>query len=474
MATIERHEFKIPIATEQDLRDYVWLAFGVVIPDVKVCPNHTTPWRAFADAYFTKHTVDIWKASRGFGGKSFLLSVLGMVEATTLKADVNILGGSGAQSSNVLKHMTRLWNFEDAPRDLLTGDVKQEMRFLWGNTVQALMASQTSVRGPHPQRLRIDEADECDIRIIDAALGQPMGKEGITAHTVLSSTHQNADGTMTELLKRAAQNNWGVYEWCWRETSAQPTGWLSDSEVERKRTEVTSAMWAVEYDLQEPSPESRAIYPSAIDKMFDLSLGEFEGTAREYIEIEPPWCTCNKCGYGQPIADGDECPNCKTEMTHARYATGADWARKQDWTVIITLRIDCNPIKLVTFERTGRLPYPVMVPRLDYVNKRYEAKSANDGTGLGDVVNGYLTTSSEAVLMIGRERHDLLSNCISAIERGEIKSPDINYLKRELKYASVDDVYGSGHLPDSLSALALAYKAAGVGYASGADLIAFL
>lgn len=380
-----------------------------------------------------------------------------------MKADVSLLGGSGAQSKNILEHMGRLWNYQDAPRHLLAGEVQQEMRFSWGNMVRSLMASQTSVRGPHNPRLRIDEVDECDIRIVDAALGQPMSRPDIPAQTVLSSTHQNADGTMTELLRRAGTQGWKLHEWCWRETSAPPTGWLSQEEIDRKRTEVSAAMWSVEYDLQEPSPESRAIMPEAVEKMFDSSLGILDGAVRQYIEIEPPWCVCKTCGYGQAISEGLICPNCHTDMERARYATGGDWARKHDWTILITMRIDCNPIKIVTFERTGRLPWPQMVERLDFINHRYNARSANDGTGLGDVVNGYLKTQSEAVMMVGRDRQDMLSNCISAIERGEFIAPDIRFFKNELKYASVDDVYGSGHLPDSLAALSLAYHAAGVG-----------
>jgi hypothetical protein len=457
------HDFHLPIMAEQDLKDFIKLAFGVVIPDVQVCQEHTTPWRAFCDAYFARYPVVIWKASRGFGGKSFLLSLLASTEAATLKTGVSLLGGSGAQSENILEHMGKLWNYKNAPRDLLIGDVQREMRFSWGNLVRALMASQTSVRGPHEPRLRIDEVDECSIKIVDAALGQPMSKDGVPAQTVLSSTHQHADGTMTELLKRAAENEWPIYQWCWKETSALPTGWLSQEEIARKRTEVSSEMWKTEYDLQEPSPESRAIVPEAIDSMFDQMLGYAEGKVREYLEFEPPWCYCKQCGFGQAQSDGNTCPNCNTKMTSAVYATGADWARKQDWTIIITLRTDVNPIRVVTFERTGRMPWPQMVERLDYINNRYHARSANDGTGLGDVVNGYLSTSSEAFIMTGRPRQDLLSNCISAIERKEIKSPLINFFHGQLKYASVDDVYGNGHLPDSLSALSLAYRAAGVG-----------
>jgi len=437
------YDFELPIKSEEHLQDFINLAFGVKLPDVQVCPNHSTPWQAFCDAYFARYPVIVIKASRGFGGKSFMLALLSLVEALTLKADVSLLGGSGAQSKIILEHMAKFWNYKNAPRNLLVSDIQQEMRFAWGNKVRALMASQTSVRGPHNPRLRCDEIDEMDIRILDAALGQPMSTDAVPAQTILSSTHQNADGTMTEILRRAAVNGYKVHEWCWREASAQPNGWLTQEEIERKRSEVSATMWAVEYDLQEPSPESRAIMPEKVEMMFRPELGVYEGKAREYIEIEAP-------------------------IPGAAYVTGADWARKQDWTIIITMRTDIRPMKIVTYERMGRLPWPVMIERLDYVNERYKVQtSAHDGTGLGDVVNDYLKTQSVPVIMSGRTRQDMLSECISAIENEVIISPDISYFKNELKYASVDDVYGSGHLPDSLSALALAYRNVGYSHMGG-------
>ena len=428
--------FNLPLQSEDDLRSFVRKAWGVTIPDVQICPKHTTPWRAFCDAYFARSPVTVWKASRGFGGKSYLLALLGLTEAVTLKAGVNILGGSGEQSENVHSYCQAFWDYETAPRALLASDPsKRQTKLSWGNTIRALTASQRSVRGPHPQRLRLDEIDEMDLKIFDAAMGQTMeAGTGIAAQTVASSTHQYADGTMTEVLKRAKEKSWPTYEWCYLETSAQPTGWLQQSEIERKRQEVTAAMWNTEYDLQEPSPESRAIQPAAVEAMFKRDLGFWRGGNQEYIEIEPPR------GGGQ-------------------YATGADWARKTDWTIIPTIRFDVTPARVVAFERCGQLPWPVMVKRFDDRLARYPGGGAHDGTGLGDVVDGYLTQYALSVVMVGRARSDLLSNYISAVERGEIESPMIEFMHGEHRYASVDDVYGSGHLPDSIAAMALAYQA---------------
>jgi len=451
------HRFHLPITDEDSLREFVRVAWGVEIPDVQVCPNHSTPWRAFADAYFARNRVTVWKASRGFGGKSFLLALLGLTEAVTLKADVNILGGSGEQSENVHKYARQFWNYKGAPSNLLASDpLKRETRLAWGNVIKALLASPRSVRGPHPQRLRLDEVDEMELSIFDAAMGQTMGKDGIPAQTVVSSTHQHADGTMTEALKRAAEKGWKVHEWCYKETEA---GWLDAAEVEGKRQDVTVAMWDVEYDLQEPSPESRAIQPKSVEAMFKKSLGEFIGRSGEYIEAEPPLMRCLECEIVAEI--GDRCPECDGEkLQPVSYSTGADWAKKQDWTVIVTLNADVQPARVVTFERMGRLPWPVMVGKFDKRLERYSGSGTHDGTGVGDVVGDHLNAAATGFVMTGgvrRARWDLLTNYIAAIENSEVEAPMIEFMYNEHKYASVDDVYGSGHLPDSIAAMALAW-----------------
>lgn len=430
------HDFKLPILTEETLREFVRLAWGVHIPNVQVCPEHSTPWRAFADAYFARSPVNVWFASRGFGGKSFLLSVLANTEAVTLGIGVNVLGGSGAQSKRVMEHMGNLWNYDDAPRGLLKADAATIARLTNGAVVEALMASQASVRGSHPARLRLDEIDEMDIAILDASMGQPMEQKGVKAQTVMSSTRQYADGTMQAILQRAAERGWRVHQWCYKE-NLEPHGWLTHAAVEQKKMEVTAAMWKTEYENQEPSPGSRAIQPDAVEKMFNRKLGEFEGAPNEYIEIEPP-------------------------ILGARYAHGADWAKKQDWTIIQTIREDLIPKRVVAWERTGRLEWPVMIAKLDARIKRYGGRALHDGTGLGDVVKDYMIEQANAFIMAGRQRADLLSEYVAACENSELEYPFIRHAYIEHKFASQEDVFGGGeshHLPDSISAGALMWRA---------------
>ena len=429
-----RIDFPLPIRKEETLRLFVKKAWGVSIPDKQVCPEHTTPWRAFADAYFARHDMAIWHGSRGFAGKSFLLATLGLTEAVTLKGDVNILGGSGLQSKRVHEYMAGHWRRKSAPKQLLLSDPhKMSTMLVWGNSIQALLASQNSVRGPHIPRLRLDEIDEMALEIFEAAMGQPMELGGVRPNTVASSTHHNAIGTMTEVLKRAGEKNWPVYKWCYRET-LQPHGWLSPDEIQRKKGVVTSLQWEVEYELGEPSHEYRAIMPEAVAVMFDRELGVFDGGVQQYIEIEAP-------------VDG------------ATYATGADWAKESDWTIIVTLRTDVFPLRVVAFMRTGRRPWPYMIKLFDDRVKRFPGPACHDATGIGNVIGDDLSVDAEGVVMVGKQRDELFTDYILSIEKGEIEAPFITFMQSEHLYCTVGDLFGSGHPPDSIVGGAMAYKA---------------
>lgn len=436
-----------PAKTEDELRKFVIDTFGIAIPDVKVCPYHTTPWRAFSDAYFAKTSISIWEASRGFGGKTFLMALLGLTEALTLGADVNILGGSGEQSKRVHEAMTKLWSSPNAPKHFLVGDPSAaRTRLTTGARITALTASQRSVRGPHVARLRMDEIDEMDIKILDAAMGQPMAQGNVQTQTVLSSTHQHASGTMTEMLKRSSEKGWQHAKWCYKEsmrTEDNPEGWLEPDEVERKRNDVTLEMWNTEYELGEPNPEDRAINPDKVQHMFRSDMGIYKGYDREMLEFEPP-------------------------VKGARYSTGADWARKKDHTVIVTHRTDCRPVRVVAYVKLNRRPWPDMVELFDKRLERYHDIKAGwhglafyDATGIGDVVGGYIHHDARGIMMVGRDRSDLLSDYITAIEREDIICPMITSMYNEHLFASVDDVYGERHLPDTISAGALAWLASG-------------
>lgn len=410
----------------------VELITGVRIPREAVCDGHSAPFDAFAEAYFATSSMAVWKASRGFGGKSMLLALLGFIEEIFLGARIAILGGSGEQSMRVHAYQAGWWEQPTAPRYLLASDTsKRRTALTHGGSVTCLMASRRSVRGIHPERLRLDEIDEMALDIFDGAMGQTMRRPRIAAQTVASSTHQHPDGTMTEVLKRAVEKGWSVHEWCYKESM---TEWLDVEEVTRKRGEVTDAMWNAEYELQEPNVSGRAIVEDKVKEMFKKELGEFVGLPDELIEIEAP-------------------------VPEGRYSHGADWAQRRDWTVITTWRIDRAPWRLVSYLRTGRKPWPDMVAAFDERIRRYGGNALHDQTGIGGVVNDLLTEVAEGMTLGGAPRHSLITGYIASIERQELEAPFIRYMYDEHRLATQNDLYGTGHLPDTICSAALGVQA---------------
>lgn len=455
-----------PPQDDAELYELVRVLWGITIPNTQVCPEHSTPFAAFADAFFARHPVVVWLSSRGFGGKSRTLACLAQTEAAVLGVDVNILGGSGAQSANVHDAMSAGWNAPLAPSQLVASEGRTETRLTNGARIRALLASQRSVRGPHPERLRLDEVDEMEEDILDASLGQPMPSELADANVVLSSTHQYPDATFTEVLKRAGERNWPVHTWCWRETSAKPDGWLSQTLIHRTRETVPDNMWKVEYDLQEPTVGARAIDTESVNTMFAGYAAERQGDDSPEVE--------HKTGVR---LTGERYEFELPDERWGEYITGADWAQSEDWTVIATFRTDCHPWRLVAFSRTRRMPYPAMIDLFTKRLRRYPGLGIHDATGLGKVVSDYLEERVTNFIMTGRQRDDMLSEYISGVERGEMIAPMIVSAYTEHKYASDDDIYSraqtKGHLPDTVCAFALAWhlrKRVGSGVGPALDL----
>lgn len=436
----------------QDDDELWWTVFGLFgyrIPRVAVCPNHVAPFTAFAEAYFARYPMTIWKASRGLGGKSRTLAVLGMTEAVLLGCEVNVLGGSGGQSKNVHDATKTAWDWHAAPKGLLNRPPTTFDTVLTnGGHMRTLTASQTSVRGPHPPRLRMDEIDEMDQDILDAALGQPMEQmnylgQMVETQVVMSSTHQYPDKTMSEMIRRAKEEGWPVREWCFRESANKTDGWLTDKAIARAKSMVSKVMWETEYELQEPSFAGRAIDTEMVEKCFDPAFGEHDANVT-HVTL-------------QRRHDG------------RHYLTAIDWAKTRDWTIVATFDTTDRPWVCVSWTRFGRMPWPIIVKRAMEKWREYGDRLIHDATGLGTVITDLIkadTTTSEQKKVIdytmggGRDRDAFYTDYIAAIEHEDITYPRIHWAYDEHRYVTNDDLFtGKGHAPDSVVVGALAWSA---------------
>ena len=146
------------------------------------------------------------------------------------------------------------------------------------------------------------------------------------------------------------------------------------------------------------------------------------------------------------------------------YVISADWAQAIDWTEIHVYDVTSQPIELVYRVRMQRMPYPRMIGVFNMLQKRYRAEGIHDATGLGRVVSDMLDERVRNFVMAGRERDNMLSEYVGAVERGQIKAPRMNSMYKEHLFCSVEDLYARGkeyHLPDSVCAAGLAWKMVG-------------
>jgi hypothetical protein len=439
-----------PPTTKDELWWIVKALWGVKIPRKQICPDHVAPFDAFAEGYFGNDANWVlWYGSRGTG-KSLMLALLALTKAAILDINVTLLGGSMAQSQNVHEHVSNLLVYPWAPKWTMDGDPTQtQLKFLAGNWIRPLPASQKTVRGPHPHMTMLDEIDEMEKAIYDAAQGQAMEKEnmrGVTIPemTVASSTWQNPMGTFQEVRDEALEKGMPIRTWCFKEvlkTEQNPYGWMKPEFLERKRRSVPREMFRVEYELGEPAGGSRA---------FDMTLVE-----KYFVELPIVWEKHNLNDdifvFEQPVAG-------------AQYAAGADWGKERDKTVFVVQRIDERPYKTVYFRRVNRQPWPRMITAFNDLCSKYHASGAHDSTGLGNVINDYADERTLKVLFVGRARTELLTEYILAMESGEYRLPRNTSAFVAHKATTVEEIYAparwNAHLADEVAAFAVAHQAA--------------
>ena len=189
-----------------------------IISDQVICNNseHIAPFDFFSDVLLGKVNDYLVWANRA-GSKTYLAGLTAWILSSFQnRRETKILGGSGEQSEKAYKAMNSVWDITHLRNRYLE---KEPMitKTLWknGSEVSILTASQKSVRGPHPQILLLDEIDEMEKDIYEAAIQQPQTKYGIESSTGKLSTNHHYGGTMDMAIEKAKASPYTkIYKWC--------------------------------------------------------------------------------------------------------------------------------------------------------------------------------------------------------------------------------------------------------------------
>ena len=197
----------------EELLDFIEIFWGIKVPRGKVCPEHTPPAEYIVASYFEEILDCVCWANRS-GGKTLNGALVTWLESVFKKGcETKILGGSGEQSLRMYEHIK---SFITPPfQHLVEGEaLRTRTHLVNGSNIQILTASTKSVRGPHPQKLKLDEVDEFEGRIYEAALLIPKSARGIRASVQIYSTMHKAYGLMNKVITEAAECGYRVFKWC--------------------------------------------------------------------------------------------------------------------------------------------------------------------------------------------------------------------------------------------------------------------
>jgi len=292
----------VPPWTPDNLWYYIASFYGLKIPRVAVCPGHSAPFDFVVGSYFD--TTDRWSkkhkalysphgdcvvwACRS-GGKTMLGAVSARLKALFRpRCGIRILGGSSDQAKKMYEHISKFDRISFS--DMIQGDACQERtRYTNGSHVEILMASQTSVRGPHVPVLMFDEVDEFRDEIYRAAIPIAQSKDGVRATIEEFSTAHRPNGIMHRLVREASESGKMLYKWCVFEVLQQCRLRCGPEEPYRKCHEM------VKYDqLNQPhrfsdvcagrAKKSRGYYRiEDLWQKFSHPMMTWEGFSTEYL-----------------------------------------------------------------------------------------------------------------------------------------------------------------------------------------------
>lgn len=178
--------------------------------------DHTSPFQALSDVLLDRVLYYVIWACRA-GSKTFLYGGLDTWYKSCLhpRLETKILGGSEGQSQLSYEAINTFWKLTELETEFLAHPMlKQSGEWKHGSKISILAASSKSVRGPHPQVLKLDEVDEIDETVYNDALSQPQAKYGYPSSLGQFSTNHNIDGQMDRAIQKAVAVGTPIYRYC--------------------------------------------------------------------------------------------------------------------------------------------------------------------------------------------------------------------------------------------------------------------
>ena len=217
--------FLHPPSTDEQLHEFIEIAFGLRLPTKVIEPGHSSPFQFVADCFFERVKNALAFASRN-GGKTQSVAILNMLDMLFKEGcEIASLGAVKNQAKKAYSYFqeftTQAWfvkfsaNYAAVTgRTFLQKEIQEETSFGNESKQEILVATEKGLRSPHPHKARIDEVDEIAWSVLQTGLSMSRSTGAIRGQNIFTSTRQHAHGSMQALLDKAAKNNAiEVYEW---------------------------------------------------------------------------------------------------------------------------------------------------------------------------------------------------------------------------------------------------------------------
>lgn len=240
LAINEHGEFLSPPSTDDELHEFIWLAFGIWLPRKVITPGHSAPFDFVADMFFERVGTALGFANRT-GGKTYSVAILNSLDLL-FKPGCEV-ASAGAVTDQAEKCYRYFQDFNQLPffekfavkyamttgRALLGKSIKSKTEFGNGSILEIITGTEKGFRGPHPHKARVDEIDELEWGVFQTGLSMSHSADGIRGQNVFTSTRQRADGPMNRLLTEAEEKGIKVYEWnIWESLEKCPRRCVND------------------------------------------------------------------------------------------------------------------------------------------------------------------------------------------------------------------------------------------------------
>jgi phage terminase small subunit len=268
--------------------------YSIIVLDVRltypaICKCHCSQLDFIWDGYAELEDFMLLQAVRG-GGKTLIDAALSFIQSLfKVNCGISVLGGSLEQSTRCVNYLNQFWDISEIDNKLLVKGQVSGRGFKLENKswVSALAASTKSTRGPHPSKLLIDEVDELEKKVYDAALGQPKAKDNIKDTVIATSTLHNPFGLFSEIIDNREEKGAKLYQYCIEEVR-EPYGFYSDKEIERRKRQIPKAMWDCEYLLKRPKIGDTIFDFESVDKSYRRGMKD-KYNKKIYTEVGLDW-----------------------------------------------------------------------------------------------------------------------------------------------------------------------------------------